>query len=171
MQGTRSAFLSGLLADGPVAGRRDAMMLYGWLVGSWQATRIDHLSDGSTHEEDAEIHANWILEGRAVQDVWISPRPGRGNPGETPANGVHGTTLRIYDPSADNWRIVWAHPSTGSQGRRVHGKARAPDALEFHRDRSRCLSLAGRTGDCAGRLAHAPRIPGPAIGVTAGRRS
>ena len=73
------------------------------------------LDDGTTHRGSGEIHAGWVLQGRAIQDVWMIPRlrerkagieqlPGAGN--------WYGTTLRIYDTALDAWRILWSDPAT-----------------------------------------------------------
>ena len=51
----------------------------------------------------------WVLEGRAVQDVWIIPARGRrGRPGLP--EGEYGTTIRFYDPHADAWLVTWSGP-------------------------------------------------------------
>ncbi|WP_287284923.1 hypothetical protein [Mesorhizobium sp.] len=50
------------------------MHLYGWLIGSWEMDTIRHLDDGTTEESTGEIHFGWVLEGRAIQDIWIRPR-------------------------------------------------------------------------------------------------
>ena len=87
-----------LVADHPAADCADKLTLYGWLVGSWTMDATLHRDDGTVHEGRGEIHAGWILAGRAIQDVWVLP-------------GVfHGTTLRVYDPGIDAWHILWSDP-------------------------------------------------------------
>ncbi len=49
--------------------------LYGWLVGGWELEVRTYWSDVSKLGLKAEAHFVWVLEGRAVQDVWIIPRP------------------------------------------------------------------------------------------------
>jgi hypothetical protein len=41
-----------------------------------------------------------------VQDVWIAREP------ETRAVAMYGTTLRVYEPGADHWHIIWFDPLT-----------------------------------------------------------
>ena len=43
------------------------------------------LSDGSTHLGHGEIHAGWVLQGLAIQDVWMIPRLRDRQPGIKPA--------------------------------------------------------------------------------------
>src|SRR3954465_10116926 len=48
---------------------------YGWLVGSWELEGLHYWAiDVSAQGIKGEMHACWVLEGRAVQDVWIMPR-------------------------------------------------------------------------------------------------
>lgn len=85
---------------------------YGWLVGSWE---LDVLHYWGTRVADrglkGEVHAGWVLEGRAVQDVWIMPsRPDRTAPPDKRMN-MYGTTLRVWDPTMEAWRISWRNPA------------------------------------------------------------
>jgi hypothetical protein len=94
--------------------------LYDGLIGSWDAEVVDHLPDGSDRRQSAEIHFAWVLEGRAVQDVWIAPaRPERLVTSPPSAGNRYGTTLRVYDPSLDAWRLTWINPVTGVENRLV----------------------------------------------------
>ena len=87
-----------LHTDRPAPDRADKMGLYGWLIGSWEMDTVVHADDGTTQKGRGEIHFGWVLEGRAIQDVWILP-------------GVFfGTTLRVYDPGLDAWHILWSDP-------------------------------------------------------------
>lgn len=103
------SFSAALLSTGPAPDRADKLALYGWLAGSWAMDAVIHRDDGTRFEGRGEIHAAFVLEGRAIQDVWILP-------------GVfYGTTLRIYDPALDAWHILWNDPlrqvSTSQIGR------------------------------------------------------
>lgn len=95
-----------LHADGPAADRADQMMLYGQFVGSWDGTFTYEDARGVRREISAEIHFGWVLEGRAVQDVWIAPARTAANA----SSRMHGTTLRVYDPQNDLWHITWIDP-------------------------------------------------------------
>jgi hypothetical protein len=49
------------------------LALYGWLVGNWRTEVVTHDMEGKSHRGKGEIRAGWILEGRAIQDVWMIP--------------------------------------------------------------------------------------------------
>jgi hypothetical protein len=93
----RANLSDALYADGPAPDRADKLALYGWLVGRWDMDGVVHLGNGKL-EARGEIHAGWVLEGRAIQDVWILP------------GAFYGTTLRVYDPALDAWHILWSDP-------------------------------------------------------------
>src|SRR5262249_10414727 len=68
------SFIAALHSDRPAADRAQKMGLYGWLIGRWEMDGVIHDDDGRTHTGRGEIHFGWVLEGRAIQDVWIMPR-------------------------------------------------------------------------------------------------
>jgi len=111
------SFLEALHSDGPASDRADKMSLYGWLIGRWDMHAVVHLDDGSKHNGRGQIHFGWVLEGRAIQDVWILP-------------GIfYGTTLRIYDPGLDAWHILWSDPLRQLYRRQI-GRARGKDIVQ-----------------------------------------
>ena len=104
----RDSLLETLHADGPAPDRASQMMLYGQFVGSWDGTLKYLDAEGICRETTAEVHFGWVLEGRAIQDVWIAPsRQGRKD-GERLL--MHGSTFRVYDPQNDLWHITWIDP-------------------------------------------------------------
>src|SRR5918911_5769208 len=95
--------LEGLVAGGPAAEHADKLMLFGQFVGDWEADFTVYDPGGAKQTAKAEWHFGWVLEGRAVQDVWIVPR--REERGRTsPVPSDYGTALRLYDPAIDAWR-------------------------------------------------------------------
>lgn len=118
------SFPHALLASGPSAGPGTQREVYAGLIGSWDAEVVDHLPQGA-RRQSAEVHFAWILEGRAVQDVWIVPARRERGPGLRGENDRYGTTLRCYDPVLDAWRITWWNSCSGIEsrlvGRRVEG--------------------------------------------------
>lgn len=108
------AMIALLDADGPDAEHADGLMQFGWLVGSWdvEATFWDH--DGNVvAEHPGEWHFGWVLQGRAIQDVLISPplEDQRRNGGSA---RVYGSSFRQYDPTTDTWRVTWFSPTSGT---------------------------------------------------------
>ena len=123
-----SAFSEALQADGPSPELGDAAGVYGWLIGSWEADVIDHEENGSRHLSQGEWHFTWALEGRAIQDVWISPsRAGRA--GAPKVRNRYGTTLRVYDPSLGAWRITWINPVSGAHNQLI-GRKEGDDLVQ-----------------------------------------
>jgi hypothetical protein len=88
---------------------------YGWLVGSWELDVIHYWTDVAGQGWKAEAHFAWVLEGRAVQDVWIMPRRAERSAALDKTRNMFGTTLRVWDPSIEAWRITWINPVTGSR--------------------------------------------------------
>lgn len=115
---TSSTSLIGALhAEGPASDRADKLNLYGRFVGDWEMDIVVHAPDGGRHEGQGEIHFGWILEGRAIQDVWMIPRRKdrrADGPSMPLAGNWYGTTLRIYDTRLDAWRIYWLDPATNA---------------------------------------------------------
>ena len=54
-----------------------------------------------------------VLEGRAVQDVFINPRRSERGPDSPRFANWFGTTIRIYDPSIQAWRVNGVNPHDG----------------------------------------------------------
>jgi hypothetical protein len=98
--------------------------VYGWLVGSWELDVVHYKGvDVSSQKIKGEAHFSWVLEGRAIQDVWIMPRASDRTPESERINNMYGTTLRVWDPQIQAWRIRWMNPVSGHEerqtGRRV----------------------------------------------------
>jgi hypothetical protein len=81
------------------------MRLYGQFVGAWEGELTYTTSEGTRRETSAEVHFGWILQGRAVQDVWIAPATAENVP-----PGMYGSTTRVYEPESDTWRITLDRP-------------------------------------------------------------
>jgi hypothetical protein len=107
-----------LFSDGPAADRADHMDLYGRFIGAWTIDAVMHAPDGQTHERSGEIGFAWVLQGRAIEDVWILP------------DFFYGTTLRVYDPGIDAWHILWSDPLKQFYCRQV-GRACGQDIVQL----------------------------------------
>jgi hypothetical protein len=142
MPGSSDRFIDILHSSGPASDRAEKLVLYGFLVGSWETTVVAHGEDGTTHTNRGEIHAGWVLEGRALQDVWMLPRRSERTPDALPQLPVtgnwYGTTLRVYDPGIDAWHIFWHNPATQLYTRQI-GRARGADIVQEGRHESGVL--------------------------------
>jgi hypothetical protein len=123
-----------LCADGPPADRTGKMDLYGWLVGSWAIAYTEYLPDGSERRRPGEWHFGWVLEGRAIQDVWmVPPRGARHGSGAATESEYCGTTLRVYDPRIDAWHIQWSDPVAQSYVTMI-GRKQGNDIVQEGKD-------------------------------------
>lgn len=114
IQANRSQALDALDASGPYPDWADKQALFGQFVGSWniEATHFDR--DGSVaRTAEAEWLFGWILEGRGIQDVLIVPPRSQLRSSGAPVR-EYGTTVRIYDPGLDAWRMTWFAPVEGA---------------------------------------------------------
>jgi hypothetical protein len=137
-----SDLISLLHADGPAPERAEALKLYGQFIGDWDSDIITYTSDGTRHQGHGEIHFGWVLEGRAVQDIWMIPRHNERR-ADTPAMPVagnwYGTTIRIYDPALDAWRIYWIDPATNNYYQQV-GRRQGADIVQEGQTEAGALS-------------------------------
>jgi len=110
---TSDAMIEALEADGPFPDHADKLMLFGRLVGSWDIEDRFFDEDGNvTKESRGEWHFGWVLEGRAIQDVLIAPPRDERRPGQQ--SNEYGTTIRVYDPRIDGWRVTFVAPVFGA---------------------------------------------------------
>jgi hypothetical protein len=158
MKTVSSNLMSVLHAEKPAADRADKLQLYGRFIGDWETKVIAHAPDGARHEGSGEIHFGWILEGRAIQDVWMIPRLAE-RPNAPPfpvAGNWFGTTIRVYDPTIDAWlpylldrsgqkclsaatrSAAWIGYRSGGQDR-----VRRAVAMELYQHHAEFISLAG----------------------------
>ena len=117
-------FLTVLAAPGRSPEIPEAMDVYGWLVGSWDLdVRRYRGVDVAGRGLEGEVHFGWVLEGRAIQDVWIMPRRSERTGSEEKTQNMYGTTFRMWDPTIQAWRITWKNPTAGHYeeqiGRRI----------------------------------------------------
>jgi len=137
-----SDLISVLHADGPASDHVERLGLYGQFVGDWDADIVTYPSDGGRRQGRGEIHFEWILEGRAIQDVWMIPRRqdrGPNAPVLPVAGNWYGTTLRIYDPTLDAWRIYWIDPATNAYRQQI-GRRQGTDIVQEGKTETGALS-------------------------------
>ncbi|MFT3761133.1 MAG: hypothetical protein QM761_00690 [Pseudoxanthomonas sp.] len=128
-----TSFIETLHSEGPAADRRDGLQLYAFLIGRWEYDARYHLDNGRIRQSSGEIHAGWVLGGRAIQDVWIVPARGLPRPQPPDFGDYFGTTLRVYDPALDAWHILWSDPLRQTYCRQL-GRARGEDIVQEGED-------------------------------------
>ncbi len=115
-------FAAALLATGPAPEYAEQLSTYGQFVGDWTTRTRTFAPDGTVEESEWDVRFDWVLEGRAIQDVWITPeRRGRTIDWHEPGNR-YSTTLRFYDPQLDAWHIIWVNPPSGGVMRQLGRK-------------------------------------------------
>jgi hypothetical protein len=89
--------------------------VYGWPVGSWELDVLHYLVDVSAENLKGEVHFAWVLEGRAVQDLWIMPQRSERGVSSDKSRNMYGTTIRVWDAALQAWRVTWLNPVTGAR--------------------------------------------------------
>ncbi len=101
--------IEGLQSEGPNPGLKEKLMLFGQFVGDWDILEDRFYQPDGTRSLErnltrGELHWGWILDGRALQDVWMSID-------EATHRAIpEGTTIRFYDQNIDAWHSVWISP-------------------------------------------------------------
>lgn len=108
---SKSAMIEALQASQPKAQLAEKLQLFGQFVGSWDVEVTNYKPDGSQATVQGEWHFGWVLDGRAIQDVWIAPK--RSLRAGNEEVGEYGATLRFYDPKIDGWKSTWIGPARG----------------------------------------------------------
>jgi hypothetical protein len=87
--------------------------LYGFLIGSWELDLVAHDDDGNVTRSTGEANFARVLEGRAIQDVFINPKRSDRTPDSPKFGNWYGTTFRYFDPTIRAWRVFWVNPDDG----------------------------------------------------------
>lgn len=111
-----------LLADKAAPKQAEKLATFGQFVGSWTFEGVEYHDDGTRATDRGELHFRWILQGEAIQDVWIETDRSDDSP------KVLGTTLRFYDPKTDTWSVTWVHPRYATV-RTLTGRQFGPDIV------------------------------------------
>jgi hypothetical protein len=122
---TAGALADALLSPGPAADMAAELATFGQFVGDWTLRWLGRDATGAeTVTMDGRLSVGWVLNGMAVQDVWVVPLPDQPVPGGL--RGFHGTTVRFYDPGIRGWRSTWIDPPN-ARVRRFIGRLTGPD--------------------------------------------
>jgi len=99
-------FINALVSEAPQSDLKNKLNLFGQFIGEWD---FDWIGGKGTPDElrvPGEWIFSWILEGSAIQDVFICPSREEKVRNPQP-NGEYGTTVRFYNPSKDAWDICY----------------------------------------------------------------
>jgi hypothetical protein len=100
----RQAMVTVLSASSPHPSLGDEARVWDRFIGTWDCQNTFFLDDGSRRQSRGEIEFGWIMDGRAVQDIWIT------YPQEAGKERGIGTTVRFFDSKSKMWRIVFVGP-------------------------------------------------------------
>ncbi len=93
-----------LSASGPHASLEPEARIWDRFVGAWDCDFGFYLENGGVRHSPGELEFGWVLDGRAIQDLWIT-YPAKG---ET-ERGI-GTSIRFFDGKSRTWRVVFVNP-------------------------------------------------------------
>jgi hypothetical protein len=108
---TPRRFVDALVASGRAQELADVDDLFGFMIGSWDVEAVLHGPDGKTQKSRGEVHASWVLEGRAIQDLFIFPRRADRAAGVPSGGDRYGTTVKTYDRMRGGWRVEFINPA------------------------------------------------------------
>ena len=126
--------LEALAAAQPNAALASKLQLYGRFVGSWHLDIDWHDLNGPTRRAEGEWHFAWVLDGRAIQDVWIFPARRLRNEQAAEPWHFYGSTFRWYDPAIDAWHITFFEPTRPFEMRQI-GRAVGDDIVQLGEER------------------------------------
>ena len=102
---TQREMISALPAAGPNPSLGSEAKVWDQFVGTWDCDYTFHAEDGTVTRAKGELLFGWIIDGRAVQDIWITYPQSSGEEREI------GTSLRFFDPKSGLWRVVFILPT------------------------------------------------------------
>lgn len=105
-------FVDALLSPGPSPELSDADDIFGWMIGSWNVDAVLYEAQGREQRSRGEVHASWVLEGRAIQDLFIFPRRTDRASGVPASGDRYATTIKTYDRSLGAWRVNFINPAS-----------------------------------------------------------
>lgn len=104
-----------LRAVGPHPSLGDQARVWDRLVGTWDVQYTDFMKDGRVLHRSGQITFGWVMDGRAIEDVWIVNPSTQGKDREVYAD------LRYFDPKTGTWRATFIDPQDASVARFIGG--------------------------------------------------
>ena len=127
------AMINVLASGGPHPSLGEEAQTFDRFVGTWDGESTSYRKGGAVYHRKGELHFGWVLDGRAVQDLWIA------YPTAARKEREIGTTIRFFDASLKQWRIVFILPEFnyvvtlqgGRKGDRIVLRGVDPDGLSL----------------------------------------
>jgi hypothetical protein len=104
----RLEMITALEALGPTSSLRDQADVFGRLIGTWNVEYTDFARDGQVTHRSGELVVGWIMDGRAIQDLWIV------DPSGTRTEREVYTDVRYFDPKSKSWPAIFIDPEHAS---------------------------------------------------------
>ena len=123
--------LEALHTEKPHESIASELQVYGRFVGSWKIDVDLFPFNRPPLQGEGEWHFAWVIEGRAIQDVFIFPARHLWNKAEPWHR--YGTTFRWYDPAIDAWHITYFDPSRSFEQRQL-GRPVGNDIVQIGED-------------------------------------
>lgn len=101
----RQAMVSVLSASSPHPSLGDEARVWDRFVGAWDCDYTFFLEDGSVKHSRGEVDFGWVMDGRAIQDIWIT------YPKEAGQERGIGTSVRFFDSKSKLWQVVFISPA------------------------------------------------------------
>ncbi len=79
---------------------------FGNLIGEWNIIWNDHLNEVEPRRVKGEWIFSWVLDGMAIQDLFIVPSREERLQNKQP-DAEYGTTLRFFNPKTSEWDIFY----------------------------------------------------------------
>jgi hypothetical protein len=100
--------ITALQAREPHPSLGDHARVFGRLVGTWDVEYSDFLQDGKVNHRSGELIVGWVMDGRAIQDLWIV------DPSAARQDREVYTDLRYFDPKSGTWPAIFIDPENAS---------------------------------------------------------
>jgi len=97
-----------LHADRPSTSLGGASEVIGRLIGTWAVDYLDISKDGKATRRTGQFIAAWVMDGRAIEDVWIVDPSGTRKEREVYAD------IRYFDKKSRSWPAVFIDPEAAS---------------------------------------------------------
>jgi len=104
----RFAMSTALRATGPHPSLADHASVLSRLVGTWDVEYMDISQDGKAIHRSGELLVGWVMDGRAIEDLWIVYPSGAGKEREVYAD------VRYFDPKCGTWPAIFIDPQIAS---------------------------------------------------------